>query len=66
MSKEKINNILLNQEDPGKQKDAKKGFGVGLKIINQCLRKYNGEMLIESEINKGSRFTVRIPGSQTL
>ncbi len=63
MSKEKINNILLNQGNPDKQKDAKKGFGVGLKIINQCLRKYHGEMMIESEINKGSSFTVRVLAS---
>ncbi len=61
MSKEKINNILLNREDPGKQKDEKKGFGVGLKIINQCLRKYHGEMMIESGINQGTMVTVRIP-----
>jgi signal transduction histidine kinase len=63
MAQEKIDTILLNIEDPDKQKNAKKGFGVGLKIINECLRKYRGEMMIESEINKGTRVTVRIPGS---
>ena len=64
MSKEKIDTILLNREASGKQKDSKKGFGVGLKIINQCLRKYQGEMMIESGINKGTTFTVRIPNAE--
>jgi len=63
MSQEKINTILLNIKDADKQKNAKKGFGVGLKIINECLRKYRGEMMIESEINKGTLATVRIPGA---
>jgi two-component system sensor histidine kinase/response regulator len=61
MSQEKINSILLNTEDADKKKNSKKGFGVGLKIINQCLRKYLGEMMIESELNRGTRVTVRIP-----
>jgi two-component system, sensor histidine kinase and response regulator len=65
MSKEKIDNILLNREDSGKQKDSKKGFGVGLKIINQCLRKYHGEMMIGSGINQGTSVTVRIPVLQS-
>ena len=61
MSKEKIDAVLLNTEDPDKQKNKKKGFGVGLKIINECLRKYEGEMRIESGTNQGTTVTVRIP-----
>jgi len=60
MPQEKIDAILLNKEELNKQKDTKKSFGVGLKIITQCLRKYHGEMMIESEINQGTRVTVRI------
>ena len=55
----------MNLKDPDKQNGARKGFGVGLKLFNHCMKKYHREMIIESEINKGSRCTVRIPNPKS-
>lgn len=38
------------------------GSGLGLYIVNQIITKVlSGEILIESELNKGSKFTIKIP-----
>ncbi len=37
------------------------GIGLGLFIANEALSKLSGTILLESEINKGSTFTINIP-----
>jgi len=40
------------------------GTGLGLAIVKHILSRHNGELLIDSEFGKGSRFTCKIPRSR--
>ncbi|MCL5236862.1 MAG: PAS domain S-box protein [Nitrospirae bacterium] len=42
-------------------KEVGKGTGLGLSIAYDIVKKHNGEIKVESEINKGTTFIVRIP-----
>lgn len=41
------------------------GTGLGLAIVKHVLIRYHGELLIESELDKGSTFTCRFPRTNT-
>ena len=36
-------------------------FGLGLAISKNVMKKYDGEILVESEIGKGTTFTIKLP-----
>ncbi len=38
-----------------------KGVGLGLPISHEIIRSHHGEILVTSEVGKGSRFSVRLP-----
>ncbi|MDJ0843121.1 ATP-binding protein [Crocosphaera sp.] len=40
------------------------GTGLGLSIVSKCVEAYEGEILIESELNHGTTFTVILPRQQ--
>lgn len=42
-------------------KDVGKGTGLGLSVSYSIIKKLNGEIIVESEVNKGSTFIIRIP-----
>jgi signal transduction histidine kinase len=43
-------------------RDRTKGFGLGLSIARKLALQLGGELLVESEVGRGSRFSVRLPG----
>ena len=42
-----------------------KGIGLGLSVVWGIIDKHQGTISVESELNRGSTFTIRIPVSQT-
>jgi signal transduction histidine kinase len=40
------------------------GYGLGLSIVRNCVDALDGEIDVESEINKGTAFTVTIPSGK--
>lgn len=60
MNEEQINEIYnpYYQADKGKEKG---GIGLGLSIVHEYVGLLNGNIYVESEINKGTKFTVDIP-----
>ena len=42
-------------------KEPGKGMGLGLSLVHSMASRYGGTIDVESEINKGTTFTVRFP-----
>ena len=53
--------MLFNTFYRGKNVGDIKGTGLGLAIVKDCVNLHKGTINMESEINKGSVFTVRLP-----
>jgi signal transduction histidine kinase len=47
-------------------KEVGKGTGLGLSISHGIIGKHGGELKVESEINRGSRFTIILPHETSL
>lgn len=44
-------------------KDIDKGCGLGLTIVSEIVKSYNGQIDVETEPQKGTAFTISIPVS---
>jgi len=42
-------------------KEVGKGLGLGLSICQTIIEKHKGKILVESQENKGSTFTIQLP-----
>lgn len=56
---EKITNPFFRIKN--KNTDKKSGFGMGLSITKKIVEAHNGQLLIQSEINKFTNFTIKLP-----
>ena len=45
-------------------KNAGQGIGLGLAITYNIIKRLGGDISVESQIGKGSKFTVRMPACQ--
>lgn len=50
--------------DKSRTKTEIEGFGLGLSIAKQIIAKHNGTISVESDINKGTTFSIRLPVKQ--
>ena len=58
-------NILNKVFDPFfTTKDVGKGTGLGLSVSYGIIKRFNGEIKVESKLNEGSKFTISIPIKQ--
>lgn len=66
IEKEKLESIFepLKQLDSNKQRRYS-GVGLGLTLAREWVRLHHGEIQVESELGKGSCFTIVIPQTQT-
>jgi len=46
---------------PDSDVNAERGLGLGLSFVNWIAKAHGGSVEVESELNKGSRFTVSLP-----
>jgi two-component system NtrC family sensor kinase len=58
IAKENLNKIF---EPFFTTKEVGKGTGLGLSITYEIVQRHNGEITVESEVGKGTTFTIRIP-----
>jgi len=62
MNQQQIEKILSFSEYPSEiGTDGEKGTGLGLLICKDFIEKINGQLFIESELGKGSKFTISLP-----
>ncbi len=61
ISKESLSTITEPFKREDKTSSLIKGTGLGLSIVEHNLKLLNGEMRIESEENKGTKITIKIP-----
>jgi signal transduction histidine kinase len=61
-----MNKLFKVGEDisiPGTRNE--KGSGLGLILCKDFIERHQGNILVESEIGKGSQFTIRLPKNRT-
>jgi signal transduction histidine kinase len=46
-----------------RERDSRKGFGLGLAIARRLARQIGGEIVVDSELGRGSRFVVSLPAA---
>ena len=46
---------------PGSDVNVERGLGLGLSFVNWIAKAHGGSVQVDSELNKGSRFTVSLP-----
>ena len=66
IAKEQINEIIKPLYRGGAAQETNKtGFGLGLAITKKIVEAHNGELAIESNKNRGAKFTIILPKGGT-
>lgn len=60
MPQQKIDQLLSNEAVTELGTSGEKGFGFGVKMVRKLVNDLNGEMDIQSQVGKGTEFTVKI------
>ena len=45
----------------GDRSRSRRGLGLGLSFVKAIVQAHGGEVVVESQLNKGSTFTIRLP-----
>lgn len=61
MTIEQLEQLQSNSTETTKGTGGEKGSGLGLFLVKELLQKINGKLVIESEKDKGSVFTIMLP-----
>ncbi|MDR0682398.1 MAG: response regulator [Dysgonamonadaceae bacterium] len=61
MSKEAQNNLFKRFYEGDYRKYNTIGTGIGLSLVKDLVKLHNGDITVESELNQGTEFTVKIP-----
>lgn len=62
ISEERLKSLFDNEvKDPSRGTEGEVGSGLGLQICKEFVEKNNGELFVESQIDKGSTFTIKFP-----
>jgi signal transduction histidine kinase len=61
MTKEKIEELLHSDIESTTGTQGEKGSGLGLFLVKEVLQKINANLVIESEVRKGSNFIIQLP-----
>lgn len=62
ISKERIKELFnLSKSTSTKGTEQEEGTGLGLALIDEFIKRCDGEIIVKSELGKGSEFTIRLP-----
>jgi two-component system sensor histidine kinase CiaH len=54
------------RSDKSRHKQDEAGFGLGLSIANEIIQRHDGKISVESKLNEGTKFVVRLPTGNDL
>ena len=61
ISNEKLELIQMNQNESTPGTNGERGSGLGLYLVKEMLKKINAQLQVESILEKGSKFIIKIP-----